>query len=76
MNHPDGIQILEVNITYAGYIPGVEIVLPFFGIFVELYRWRLDFFLHDGCLVLSVGPFGLAVDTGCRLFAARRPREL
>ena len=76
MNHPAGVEILEVTITHEGYIPGIEIILPFLGIFVELYRWRLDFFLWDGCLLLSVGPLGLAIDIGCRLFSARRPREL
>ncbi len=62
-----GTQILDVRITKAGIGPGMAIVCPFLGIFLEPFAWRLDVAQRDGVLLVGLGPLGLAFDVGLRL---------
>ena len=68
-----GTQILDIRIIKAGFGPGIAIVCPCLGFFFEPFAWRLDVLQRDGCLLLSIGPLGFAIDIGCRLLRCSDP---
>ena len=68
-----GTQLLDVRITKAGAGPGLAIVCPCFGIFLEPFGWKLDMAHQDGLFLGSLGPISIAADIGFRLLRTGSP---